>query len=61
MKKSAWLKIVIPFMSVLFYINSKRLSKASISRYANMVSPWHAAFCKLKDGVVNHPFIPHDC
>ena len=26
-----------------------------------MGSPWRATFCKLKDGVVNHPFIPHDC
>ena len=50
--KKAWLKIVIPLMSALFLINSKRTSKASINRYGEMGSPWRARFSKLKYGVV---------
>ena len=48
-------------MSALFLINSKRTSKASINRYAEMGSPWRAPFSKLKYGVVKPPFITHDC
>ena len=58
--KKAWLKIVIPLMSSLFLINSKRTSKASIKRYAEMGSPWRAPFSKLKYWVVKPPFIMHD-
>ena len=42
-------------MSALFLINSKRTSKASIKRYADMGSPWRALFSKLKYGIVNPP------
>ena len=48
-------------MSALFLINSKRTSKASINRYAEMGSPWRAPFSKLKYRVVKPPFITHDC
>ena len=48
-------------MSSLFLINSKRTSKASINRYAEMGSPWCAPFSKLKYRVVKFPFITHDC
>ena len=48
-------------MSALFLINSKRTSKASTNRYADMESPWRAPFSKLKYGVVKPPFITHDC
>ena len=34
--KKVWLKIVIPLMSALFFINLKRTSKAGINRYAEM-------------------------
>ena len=47
---------MIKKMSALFLINSKITSKASINRYAEMGS-----FSKLKYGVVNPPFITHDC
>ena len=59
--KKVWLKIVIPLMSSLFLINSKRTSKASIKRYAEMGSPWRAPFSKLKYWVAKPPFITHDC
>ena len=48
-------------MSALFLINLKRTSKASINRYANMGSYWRVPSSKLKYGVVNPPFISHDC
>ena len=48
-------------MSALFLINSKRTSKASINRYANMGLSWRVPFSKLKHGVANPPFISHDC
>ena len=48
-------------MSGLFSINSKRTFKASINKYADMGSPWRVPFSKLKYGVVNPPFITHDC
>ena len=57
--KKAGLKIVIPLMSALCLINSKRTFKASINRHRYMESPWCAPFCKLKCGVVNPPFITH--
>ena len=57
MFKNAWLKIVIPFMSALYLINSKRTSKGSINKYANIRLPWRAPFSKLKYGVVNPPLI----
>ena len=59
--KKAWLKIFIILISALFLINSKRTSKASINKYADMESTWRAPFSKLKYGVVNSPFITHDC
>ena len=59
--KKARLKIVIPFMSALFLINSKRTSKACINRYPKMGSLWRAPFSKLKYRVVKPPFITHDC
>ena len=59
--KKAWLKIGTPLMSALFLINSKRISKASLNKYADMASPWRAPFSKLKYGVVNSPFKTHDC
>ena len=48
-------------MSSLFLINSKRTSKASINRYAEMKSPWRAPFSKLKYRDVKPPLITHDC
>ena len=48
-------------MSSLFLINSKRASKVSINRYAEMESPWRAPFSKLKYRVVKPPLIMHDC
>ena len=48
-------------MSALFLINSKRTSKASINRYAEMGSPWRAPFSKLKYRVLKPPFITYDC
>ena len=48
-------------MSALFLINSKRTSKASINRYAEIGSPWRAPFSKLKYRVVKPPFKTHDC
>ena len=59
--KQAWLKIVIPLMSSLFLINSKRTSTASINRYVEMGSRWRALFSKLNYRVVKPPFITHDC
>ena len=37
--QKTWLKIIIPLMSASFLINSKRISKASINKYANIESP----------------------
>ena len=48
-------------MSELYLINSKRTSKASINRYAEMESPWREPFSKLKYRVVKPPFIMHYC
>ena len=39
-------------MSALFLINSKRTSKASIDKYADMESPWRTPFSNLNYGVV---------
>ena len=53
--EKACLKVVIPFMSALFLINSKRTSKASINKYADMESPWKAPFQDyLKHIIENH-------
>ena len=46
-------------MPALFLINSKKTSKARISKYAEMGSPWLAYFPKLKHRVVKPPFIKH--
>ena len=59
--KKTRLKIVIPLMPALFLINSKRTSKASINKYADMGSSWRVPFSKVKYGVVNPPLITHDC
>ena len=48
-------------MSALFSINSKRTFETSINKYAETESPWRAPFSKLKYGVVNPPFVTHDC
>ena len=48
-------------MSVLFLISTKRIPKARINRFADMGTPWHATFFKLKYGVVNPPFITNEC
>ena len=59
--KKTWLKIVVLLISALFLINSKRTSKASINRFAEMGSSLRAPFSKLKYGVVKLPLITHDC
>ena len=46
-------------MPALFLINSKKTSKARISKYAEMGSPWLAYFPKLKYRVVKPAFIKH--
>ena len=48
-------------MSALFLINSKRTSKGSLNRYAEMGLPCRAPFSRLKYGFVKPPFINHDC
>ena len=59
--KIAWLKIVIPLMSALFFVDSKRTSISNKNKQVDMRSPWCAPFSDLKCGVVNPPFIMHGC
>ena len=56
-----WLNDVIPLMSALFLINSKRSSKASINRYAQVESPSRAPFIILKCEVLTSPLMRYYC